>query len=399
MKAQVVFFFGCLIFLASLSACSAPGKSTPTIPSSPIPSVDNPPTLLPTPIPPPEKPAVPVIDLTPAVEEAVELNVTPPVAIAIPEEITPQYGIAVAITEAPTESLFPNAATMETVNACSLIRPDEIKNIISSQAAPTLKPFADTESYGSYCVYLDDDGRMFVAIGKGNEPTSMFDLDLENIRNNPNFGHFEADGASIYVAGGRLDESTSQDYFIGVILKNDTAAEIYIDDKNYKYDQQRENTILLRIARSLPSASTSDVMTDACLLVKENEVAFYIPVPPKPKKELFDDEAGTGSACSYSSEQTDLEISIATMPGTIGQFKTSLQDQINQDPSSKHFKSANSDIYQFGGVNDVNNPGDLFTGVILKGDVCVYISIHGSSYRYDPEKESLLLKTIAARIP
>jgi len=321
-----------------------------------------------------------------------------PVAIAAPEEITPQYGIAVAITEAPTESLFPNAATMETVNACSLLAPDEINRIMASQPDSTYKPFAKQDSYGSYCGYRDEDGIVVVAIGKGRDPFSGMEITLETLQT-PLFGQFEFFDSSIYIAGGRLDESTSQEYFFGAIQKNDVVVEIHVDEKNYKYDPKRENDILLRIAKSLPSAPTNDVMTDACLLVKENEVAFYIPVPPKPKKELFEDEAGKGSACSYSSEQTDLEISIATMPGTIGQFKTSLQDQINQDPSSKHFTSSNSDIYQFGGVNDVNNPGDLFTGVILKGDVCVYISIHGSSYRYDPEKESLLLKTIAARIP
>ena len=134
---------------------------------------------------------------------------------------------------------------MEMVNACSFIKSDEVESIMSSQPSPTLEPYADEKSYGSYCRYLDDDGGMAVIIGKGNEPTYRFDPEMESVKSNPLFGHFSAEDASFYVAGGRLSDSTLQEYFIGVIIKNDTAAEIYIDEKNYIYDPKREtaNTV------------------------------------------------------------------------------------------------------------------------------------------------------------
>jgi len=398
MKVQGVLFFSCLFCLAITSACSPPKATTPLPPdqitpepySSPIPAPTEPnsPT-----------PSAPYPVELPATEQAFPSEFPAPTEQSAQVQSTEFIGVAIPVTEAPTESFFPNAATMEMVNACSFLKPDEVKSILLSQPSPALEQFADNESYGSYCRYLDDDGGLVVGIAKGTNPTSRFDLDMENIKTNPFFGQFEANGAKFYVAGGRISDSASQEYFVGVIIKNDSAAEVYIDEKNYKYDLNRENEILLRIAESLPSPSPDDVITNACLLLRPEEVGSYIPVPPQPKRETKNSGTERGSLCSYIRDDMEFDIGISSMPTLIDQFRSRLQSQMSQIPSLRNFSSSNADIYLMGGVNEQTGIGDTFEGVILKGDVAVSIFGKGDSFVYDFDRESFLLKNIAARLP
>jgi hypothetical protein len=408
MKVQGVFFFSCLVCLAVLSACSTPKAPTPlpqdqitpdplTAPI-PAPTDSNPPT-----------PFTPYPVELPATEQPFPSEFQAPTEQATPSQGTEFIGIAIPITDAPTESFFPNAATMEMVNACSFIKPFEVKSIMSSQPSPTLEPYADEKSYGSYCRYLDDDGGMAVIIGKGNEPTYRFDPEMESIKSNPLFGHFTAEEASFYVAGGRLSDSTSQEYFIGVIIKNDTAAEIYIDEISYIYDPKRETAILLRIANSLPSETKTPVSTpltpnnefleDACQLIDPNEIMIYLPVPPAPIIETINSETEMGSICTYTSGEMELRFGYSYAPTLVNQLRSDLQSEISQNPSIRTFTWLNSEFYLAGGKNERSGIGDAFESVIIKGDFVVTFNGKGDAFKYDFDRESELLKNIAARLP
>jgi hypothetical protein len=408
MKVQGVFFFSCLVCLAVLSACSSPKVPTPLPPDQITPEPNSSPIPAPTEPNPPSPFAQNPFEF-PATEQSFPSEIPAPTKQATSFQGTEFIGVAVPYDEAPTESFFPNAATMEMVNACSFIKPDEVKSIMSSQPVPTLEPYADEKSYGSYCRYLDDDGGMAVIVSKGNEPTYRFDPEMEYIKTNPLFGHFSVDEASYYVAGGRLSDNTSQEYFIGVIIKNDTAAEVYIDEKNYKYDRNRENKILMRIANSLPSETKTPVSTpftpnnefldDACHLIDPNEIMIYIPVPPSPIKETINSETEKGSICTYTSGEMELRFGFSYAPTLVDQFRSDLQTEISQNPSIRTFPWLNSEIFIAGGKNERSGIGEVFESVIIKGDFIVTLNGKGDSFVYDFYRESDLLKGIAARLP
>jgi hypothetical protein len=148
-----------------------------------------------------------------------------------------------------------------------------------------------------------------------------------------------------------------------------------------------------------PTNSGSEIgdIADACTLVHPEEVAVLFPNPPLPENELKVEKGYTVSRCTYNSPDMSLSISSAASPDFISSLDEGIQT-IKQYPLYKQFSAFGAEIYQVGAAED-NPPRDVFAGILIKDNTAIQVVGRGKSYIYHAERETLLLKAIASRIP
>ena len=148
-----------------------------------------------------------------------------------------------------------------------------------------------------------------------------------------------------------------------------------------------------------PTNSGSEIgdMANACTLVHPEEVAVLFPNPPTPENELKVEKGYTVSNCTYSNIDMSLSITSAASPDFISTLVEDIQS-IKQYPLYKQFSAFGAEIYQVGAAED-NPPTDVFAGILIKNNTAIQVVGRGKSYIYHAERETLLLKAIASRIP
>jgi hypothetical protein len=83
----------------------------------------------------------------------------------------------------------------------------------------------------------------------------------------------------------------------------------------------------------------------------------------------------------------------------VRQLSEDMETAMNLVGYISHFSTPNVSIYQMGGRIDESRVEDIFHAVIIKNDISVQIAGSGKSFRYNAERELLLLQTIAGRLP
>ncbi len=138
-------------------------------------------------------------------------------------------------------------------------------------------------------------------------------------------------------------------------------------------------------------------LTDACTLIRMEEVAVLFPKPPQPANELKKERGYTASSCTYNDGSMSLSISIAASPDFVDSLAEHIAN-IKSFPLFKQFSASGAEIYQVG-AGDKNSHADAFAGIIIKNNTAVEVVGTGKAYVYHTERETLFLKAIASRLP
>jgi hypothetical protein len=149
-----------------------------------------------------------------------------------------------------------------------------------------------------------------------------------------------------------------------------------------------------------PTDTGTDIadISNACTLVRTEEVAALFPNPPAPTNELKKERGYTISNCVYSNNEMNLSISIASSPDFIDSLTEALLN-MKQVPLFVQFSVSGADIYQAAAPNGYTHVGEIFAAIIIKGNTAVKITGSGNSYQYYAPRETLFIKAIAGRLP